>query len=167
MQRKFPMPISSRYQRMSPEAKEAGRIRQQIFRQQRISAGLCLRCKTPSSDGSQFCETHRRIANAQGVEHANRNREKRRAYWREHGKKHAAKKLAYAKEYAKTHKEKIAAYKRSIRSIVNERNKLPEHRAKVNKRRRERKRIDPGWAMADRLRKRIGRAIRDRAKARK
>lgn len=39
----------------------------------------------------------------------------------------------------------------------------PEAKLKKNAKRRERKRSDPEWAMADRLRKRVGRAIRDYA----
>jgi hypothetical protein len=39
----------------------------------------------------------------------------------------------------------------------------PEYKARKNARRRQRKREDPAWAMADRLRKRVGRAIRDYA----
>jgi hypothetical protein len=74
-------------------------------------------------------------------------------------KEHRARSIRLGQE----RKEKIAAYKRTIRHIENARKRTPEYRLKRNANRRLRKRTDPAWAMADRLRKRIGRAIRDNA----
>jgi hypothetical protein len=72
-----------------------------------------------------------------------------------------------SEDLTQSRKEKIATYKKSIRSIENERKKSPQYKAKRNAYRRSKKRTDPAWAMADRLRKRIGRAMRDHAKIRK
>jgi hypothetical protein len=67
------------------------------------------------------------------------------------------------KEFAQRNRESIAAYKKTIRERENARRRTPEYRSYINAHRRNKKRLDPAWAMADRLRKRIGRALRDRA----
>lgn len=64
-------------------------------------------------------------------------------------------------------KEKIKAYKKSIRAIENARKRTPKYRAYINALKRKRKAEDPAWAVVDRLRKRVGRAIRDYATGRK
>jgi hypothetical protein len=89
----------------------------------------------------------------------------RQCYYRT-GQPHEQK-LAYMRGYARKHASRISAYKKTIRERSNELKLSPSYRAKRNRRRRERKRLDPAWAMADRLRKRIGRAIRDYAPGRK
>jgi len=76
----------------------------------------------------------------------------------------------HAEEYrahAQRHKEKIRTYKKSIREIENARKRTPEYKEKRNATRRQRKAEDPAYAVADRLRKRIGRAVRDHGNGRK
>lgn len=71
--------------------------------------------------------------------------------------------LQYAAAQGAKRKEKVRLYKRSIRAIENARKRTQTYRDRRNALRRQRKVTDPAYAMADRLRKRIGRAIRDRA----
>lgn len=78
------------------------------------------------------------------------------------GNKMCEKHIAESKRYTVERKDKISAYKKTIRHLENARKRTEAYKAKRNKLRRERKRSDPSWAMVDRLRKRIGRAVRDR-----
>jgi hypothetical protein len=103
-------------------------------RRNRIVNGLCPRCgDTPAS----------------GVQHCKRCND-------------------YHLEQGKRRKDKISAYKRSpqYRARLAELRSMPEwrqrHNLMRNAARRARKRTDVAFAMVDRLRKRIGRAVRDR-----
>lgn len=64
---------------------------------------------------------------------------------------------------AQDRKVNIAEYKKSICSVERERKRSTVYKDVRNAYRRAKKASDPAWAMADRLRKRIGRAIRDYA----
>lgn len=141
--------------------------REKPRRQKRIAAGLCVSCGNSNDGKTQMCLYHREKAREHYRLNAEKYRQLRAPYQAEYGKTHALEKCEKQKLYYAEHKEQVAAYKRSIRHIENERKRTPEARAKRNANRRARKRSDPAWGIVDRLRKRIGRAIRDYATGRK
>lgn len=144
--------------------RELARLASVRHRKRRIEAGLCVKCTSPVSETSKrLCEFHRIESNKylakQRIENPDREKERTKRNYI----KNRTKRLAYIKKYVAENKEKVAAYKRSIRDIEKARKRSPESRAKKNAWRRAKIASDPAWAMADRLRKRVGRAIRDYA----
>lgn len=154
--------------KVTEETKSQGEVRRhRQLRERRRELGLCIRCKEPRVEGIQLCVKHRERLNAQSNANFHKYIKKRHEYKVKYHREHAEERIKKAKEYYEANKEKVREYKRSIRPIENARKRSPQARQKTNANRRAKKQSDPAWAMADRLRKRIGRAIRDYAPGRK
>ena len=158
--------------------REGNRRRRKKMYMRRIAAKLCVRCGQPSVDGLTVCGYHRDLPNSDVIGNRRRCRDKRDRRIAAglcvrcvlpalSGKTLCSIHRDQYKADAIVRKSEIAAYKRSIREIENARKRSPQCKAHRQQLRRESRLNNPKLDMADRLRKRIGRAIRDYGTGRK
>lgn len=160
----------------APKSTDDYRRHQQMYAR-RKAAGLCKRCSSPAVEGILMCEFHRRQANSRPGNNLNcRAKRERRlsaglcvrcSQAAVQGQTLCEKHRAQYKTDAIARKDKIRAYKRSILEIQRDRKRSPKYKAQRNETRRKDRAENPERDIADRLRKRIGRAIRDYAPGRK